>query len=207
MEEIDKQVQNLELIVALRVLQENDTPENRSRMIQEMLKSKFITPATIDEEEEKKAREYRQKGLKGSLQVKLATVHTKDGKHFLPAFTDSMQLNEWKERIHLAGEPKKMVMNFDAYAQYVLKSNGALNGFVINPYAENLVFTEETIRSILQQRAGHMARQAQKNVGGMINAGRPRDIFGKPPVAPVNMAGKEETVADAGTDKDISDKQ
>ena len=181
MEEIDKQIQNLELIVAMRVLQQDDTPVNRSKLLQEVMKSKFVTPATVDEEEEKKVRELRQKGLKGSLQVKMAMVNTNDGKHFLPAFTDSMQLNDWKERVHMDAEPKKVIMNFDAYAQHVIKSGGNLNGFVINPYAENIVFTEENIRSLLKQRAEHMSRQAHKNVGNMINTGKPKDISGKKP--------------------------
>ena len=39
MEDIDKKIKNMELIIAMRMLQEEDTMENRNRMINEMMKS------------------------------------------------------------------------------------------------------------------------------------------------------------------------
>ena len=89
MEEIDKKIQNMELIIAMRVLQQENTPENRNRMLNEMMKSKFITPATIPESEAEKVRENQKKEQKVPVQVSFKVVTTKDGKRFLPAFTDS----------------------------------------------------------------------------------------------------------------------
>ena len=113
MEDIDKKVQNMELIIAMRVLQQENTPENRNRMLNEMMKSKFITPASIDEKEEEKMRENQKKGEKTPVQVSFKVVTTKDGKRFLPAFTDTMQLNEWKEKCGITEKFKNMLMNFD----------------------------------------------------------------------------------------------
>lgn len=162
MEDIDKKVQNMELIIAMRVLQQENTPENRNRMLNEMMKSKFITPASIDEKEEEKMRENQKKGEKTPVQVSFKVVTTKDGKRFLPAFTDTMQLNEWKEKCGITEKFKNMIMNFDVYAQYVLNSGGNLAGYIINPFGENLVFPAEIIRSLAMQRAQHMARLASK---------------------------------------------
>ncbi len=162
MEEIDKKIQNMELIIAMRVLQQENTPENRSRMLNEMMKSKFITPAFVDEEQEKKIKEDREKGVRSQLQVSFKVVNTTDGKRFLPAFTDTVQMNEWKAKSGITENLKNMVMNFDVYAQYVLNSGGKLAGFIINPYGENIVFSEELIRSLVMQKAKHMAALAAK---------------------------------------------
>ena len=152
----------MEFIIAMRVMQQENTPENRNRMLNEMMKSKFVTPAVVDAEEERKARENGEPGKKVPIQVSFKVVHTKDGRRFLPAFTDTAQMNEWKEKSGITGNLKNMVMNFDVYAQYILKSGGELSGFIINPFGENLVFTEEIIRSLAMQRAKHMAALAAK---------------------------------------------
>lgn len=165
MEELDKKIQNMELIIAMRVLQQDNTPENRHRMVVEMMKSKFVTPATVDAAEEQKAKENRDKGTKTPIQVSFKVINTKDGKRFLPAFTDSVQMNEWKEKSGITENFKNMVMNFDVYAQYVLNSGGELAGFIINPYGENIAFTEDMIRALATQKAQHMAKfAAQKGL-------------------------------------------
>lgn len=162
MEEIDKKIQNMELIIAMRVLQQENTPENRNRMLNEMMKSKFITPATIPESEAEKVRENQKKEQKVPVQVSFKVVTTKDGKRFLPAFTDSVQLNEWKEKCGITIPLKNMIMNFDVYAQYILNSGGDLAGYIINPFGENLVFPTELIRSLAMQKTQHMAKIAKQ---------------------------------------------
>lgn len=172
MEDIDKKIQNMELIIAMRVLQQDNTPENRNRMLNEMMKSKFITPASIDAKEEEAMRENHKKGEKTPVQVSFKVVTTKDGKRFLPAFTDTVQLNEWKEKCKITDNLKSMIMNFDVYAQYVLNSGGDLAGYIINPFGENLVFTTENIKSLAMQKAKHMAALAKQKG---LKPGKPQE--------------------------------
>ncbi len=162
MEDIDKKIQNMELIIAMRVLQQENTPENRNRMLNEMMRSKFITPATIPESEAEKVRENQKKGENVPVQVSFKVVTTKDGRRFLPAFTDSVQLNEWKEKCGITIPLKNMIMNFDVYAQYILNSGGDLAGYIINPFGENLVFPAELIKNLAMQKAQHMAKIAKQ---------------------------------------------
>lgn len=162
MDEINKKIQNMEFIVAMRKVQDDNTPLNRSRMIAEMMRTKFITPAVVSPEAEEKVRINKQKGLKTAVQASFKVVNTKDGRKFLPAFTDTVQMSEWMERCNITDPVKRMVMNFDVYAQYVFGSNGALAGFIINPLGENVVFPEELMRSLLKQKMENMARAAAK---------------------------------------------
>ncbi len=162
MEDINKKIQNMELIIAMRRMQDDNTPQNRSRMISEMMRTRFITPAVVSPEEEEKVRRNKEKGLKTPIQVSFKVVTTKDGRKFLPAFTDTIQMKEWKQRCNITDPVKNMVMNFDVYAQYVFGSGGNLAGFIINPFGENIVFPEELMRSLLKQKMQNMARAAAR---------------------------------------------
>lgn len=165
MEDINKKIQNLEFIVAMRRLQDENTPANRSKMISEMMRTNFISPAIVSAEEEGKVRQNKEKGVRTPVHVSFKVIHTKDGRKFLPAFTDTIQMKEWKERTNMTDPVKNMVMNFDVYAQYVFGSKGALSGFVINPFGENIVFPEELMRSLLKQKMEHAARAAKARGG------------------------------------------
>lgn len=166
MEDINKKIQNLELIIAMRKLQDENTPQNRSKMISEMMRTNFISPAIVSAEEEEKVRRNKEKGVRTPIHVSFKVINTKDGKKFLPAFTDTVQMSEWKTRCNITDPVKNMVMNFDVYAQYVFGSKGGLAGFVINPFGENIVFPEELMRSLLKQKMEHAARAAKSGNGG-----------------------------------------
>lgn len=165
MEDINKKIQNLEFIVAMRKMQDENTPVNRSKMISEMMRTNFISPAVVSPEVEEKVRQNKEKGIRTPIHVSFKVIHTKDGKKFLPAFTDTIQMNEWKERTKMTDPVKNMVMNFDVYAQYVFGSKGGLAGFVINPFGENIVFPEELMRSLFKQKMEHAARAAKAKGG------------------------------------------
>lgn len=165
MEDINKKIQNMELIIAMRKLQDENTPQNRSKMISEMMRTNFISPAIVSAEEEEKVRQNKEKGVRTPIHVSFKVINTKDGKKFLPAFTDTIQMGEWKKRCNITDPVKNMVMNFDVYAQYVFGSKGGLAGFVINPFGENIVFPEELMRSLLKQKMEHAARAAKARGG------------------------------------------
>lgn len=162
MEEVDKVIRNMELIIAIRKVQDEDTPQNRSRMISEMMRSKFITPAVISAEAEEEVRRNKAKGLTTSVQASFKVINTTDGRKFLPAFTDTAQMREWKTRCHITEPIKNMVMNFDVYAKYIFGSNGDLAGFVINPFGENMVFPYDLMKSLMSQKMEHEQRAAEK---------------------------------------------
>lgn len=162
MEEVDKVIRNMELIIAIRKVQDDDTPQNRSRMISEMMRSKFITPAVISAETEEEVRRNKAKGLPTSIQASFKVINTTDGRKFLPAFTDTAQMREWKTRCHITEPVRNMVMNFDAYAKYIFGSNGDLAGFVINPFGENMVFPYDLMKSLMSQKMEHEQRVAEQ---------------------------------------------
>ncbi|MBQ0042740.1 MAG: SseB family protein [Lachnospiraceae bacterium] len=163
MDELDKKIQNMDLIIAMRKMQDRDTQENRNNLINQMMRSKFITPALVSEKEAMRVSEASKEGKRVPMQVNFKVVTAKDGKKFLPAFTDTMLFDKWQEKCGDSDECKKMVMNFDVYAQYILNSNGALSGFIINPFSENLVFPEPIIRSLAKQKAEFLRQKAQRN--------------------------------------------
>lgn len=162
MDELDKKIQNMDLIIAMRKMQDQDTPENRNAMINQVMRSKFITPAFVSEEEAKRVAKAQESGTKVPMQVNFKVVIGKDGKKYLPAFTDTMLFREWQEKSKTTEPIKKMVMNFDVYAQYILNSKGELSGFIVNPFSENLVFPEPMVRTLAMQKARFMKELAER---------------------------------------------
>ncbi|MDE7240009.1 MAG: hypothetical protein K2N41_09915, partial [Lachnospiraceae bacterium] len=69
MEDINKKIQNLELIIAMRKLQDENTPANRSKMISEMMRTNFISPAIVSPEVEEKVRQNQEKGVRTPIHV------------------------------------------------------------------------------------------------------------------------------------------
>lgn len=178
--DINKEIQNMELIIAMKLVKDNPSQENRNRMVNEMMKSRFLTPAIIPMSEQERVKE---EGKRTQLQVTFKTITTKDGRHFLPAFTDTFQIDTWKEKTNVTEEIKSMVMNFDAYAKYVMQSKGELSGFIINPFGENIVFPTELMKSLMAQKVA-MIQRAAKAQGIDLTGKRVIVRSGRPPKAP-----------------------
>ena len=161
MEKID----NSKLINAINVMKEQKTKESQSIMLGEMMNSKFLNPTTLNIVPNKDGKINIPKGT----QISFYTIMSTDKKKFAMAFTDNNELNKWYDaNIKGGAKPENLsrnsaIMGFMEYAEIILNEKSDLDGLVINPYNENIIFNKEQIASLKEQRINREKYGITKN--------------------------------------------
>ena len=150
MEKID----NSKFVNAIKVMKEQKTKESQSIMLGEMMESKFLNPTTLNIVPDKDGKINIPKGT----QISFYTIMSTDKKKFAMAFTDENEMNKWYEANIKGGTKPELlsrnsaIMGFMEYAEIILNEKSDLEGLVINPYNENIIFNREQISSLREQR-------------------------------------------------------
>ena len=111
--------------------------------IQELLKARLLCPAMIEGMNTPPVPDADGKvKLEGKL--KLFVLNAKDGKSYLMAFTDMEELKKWrvqeKEQVVIWGLPQ--------YTGVLTKEDCPHEGFVINPFGENVIVHREYLKKM-----------------------------------------------------------
>ena len=174
-----KELKNQDLIMAYHLMQYNATPERQAEFMQEVVKARFLAPASFDPEPE--TGEDGKLKLQPNTKVSFPEVANNEGKKYLPAFTDWKSAQKWE----LKEGQRLIATNFDDYAAMVLRDQDA-SGFVINPFEENIRIERNVIAAIKQQQAAFIKqklaeaqkRQAEQKV--QAAAGQGNGAAGQP---------------------------
>lgn len=165
----NKAIKNPGLLLAIRVMRENPTPENQSRMIDEMMKAKFLAPAVIEMAPFMVGT--NRTSLRDRTRMKFLSIQNSEGLRFFPAFTDEEELKKY----NLEKRQQAVHLTFDDYARIVLDGGSAAGGFVINPFGENLIFDRATVLSLRKQKL-----RREKSGGGedgtRVRIGQPKEV-------------------------------
>ena len=160
--EFNKQVANPLLIGAMELMKAEPTSEHNITLVNELLKAKFMSPATIIPEPEMDE-EGNPKIVDGS-QIRFSMVTTPGGESFIPAFTDQDEVNKWKKirdqqrtEKDLESKTHLVVLTFDDYVNMLFnKAAGTgekgIAGIAVNPLGNNLVLSRETVQAICKVR-------------------------------------------------------
>jgi len=140
--ELNKPISNPMLIGAIQVMKAENTPDHRKMFINELVKSKLLSPAIITPPpvpgEDGKMR------LTKENKIQFPMLTAPDGKRFFMAFTDMPELKKWKT----LDNQQSFVLTFKDYAGMTLKEEDNVSGFVLNPYGENLVISKDMIAAL-----------------------------------------------------------
>ena len=174
-----KELKNQDLIMAYHLMQYNATPERQAEFMQEVVKARFLAPASFDPEPE--TGEDGKLKLQPNTKVSFPEVANNEGKKYLPAFTDWKSAQKWE----LKEGQRLIATNFEDYAAMVLRDQDA-SGFVINPFEENIRIERNVIADIKQQQAPFIKqklaetqkRQAEQK--GQAAAGQGNGAAGQP---------------------------
>ena len=174
-----KELKNQDLIMAYHLMQYNATPERQAEFMQEVVKARFLAPASFDPEPE--TGEDGKLKLQPNTKVSFPEVANNEGKKYLPAFTDWKSAQKWE----LKEGQRLIATNFEDYAAMVLRDQDA-SGFVINPFEENIRIERNVIAAIKQQQAAFIKqklaeaqkRQAEQKV--LAAAGQGNGAAGQP---------------------------
>lgn len=169
--DINKPIENQACKAAITAYQKEPTQEHMNAMINEVMRAHFLNPAVMNKLEGKQ--------VDGSLVLEKDTtiqfplLQTPDSASFAMAFCDWGELKKW----HDEENQQVVAFTFDEYATMILPEDAKIDGFVIDPYGANLVFSKELIASLKQQKEAHeqerhtMALQA----GTKVQLGEPKD--------------------------------
>lgn len=174
-----KELKNQDLIMAYHLMQYNATPERQAEFMQEVVKARFLAPASFDPEPE--TGEDGKLKLQPNTKVSFPEVANNEGKKYLPAFTDWKSAQKWE----LKEGQRLIATNFEDYAAMVLRDQDA-SGFVINLFEENIRIERNVIAAIKQQQAAFIkqklaeAQKRQAEQKGQAAAGQGNGAAGQP---------------------------
>ena len=140
-----KPITNPELVEALKVLHQENTPQNQGKVLGLVVeRALFLAPAVITPAPQQSGAPDGRK--QATIQFQLIT--TKDGRPFFPAFTDADELRKF------AGTQKQLqsvVLRFDDYVSLVARNEKAC-GFVVNPLGLSLTLDRKTVANLAEKK-------------------------------------------------------
>ena len=151
-----EEIKNPDLVAAIEKMQDDNTTENINKMIDEVMKAKFILPAKVTPKTEAKTTN-GQTVMQQSTQVQFRLLENGNKEKIFGVFTDTDELFKWKD----TQNAQKVVTDFDSIAQMVMDPQADVKGFVINPYGENVSISKGLLLSLLKQQ------EAKRNAEGM----------------------------------------
>lgn len=135
---------NPALIFAFERAKNNNSEENQKRVIEEMLRAKFLAPVAAGSLPED-AKIGDTVDLKQNQNIAFRMIQDDKGNHYFPAFTDWQEVKKWegfKDR-------KTLIVTFKDYMFFILKSKNPVDGLVVNPFGANVLFNREMINNIV----------------------------------------------------------
>ncbi|HHZ05494.1 MAG TPA: SseB family protein [Clostridiales bacterium] len=143
---------NPNLAKSIAAMRENNTEETRNLMVNEVMRTGFLTPAQMDPipEVDADGRAILTKDTK----ISFMNLKNNDGGSYLGAFTEKAEIERWNAEDKL----QTIMVTFDDLAHIVLTSNGQLNGFVINPFHESITFESDLIANLAEQKRAFQSK-------------------------------------------------
>lgn len=145
MKEIENDIINPALMLAISRMKEKKSIEAQNKMIEEALKAKFLVPCMI---QAKPGTEKDAHRTAANTVPIINTIRTTDGKMYFMVFSDIGELKKWKDN----ARQNVFVMTFDKIAGLVLSPKSNAEGFVINPVTSNVVFQKNMIAGIMAKQ-------------------------------------------------------
>ncbi len=178
MVDVNKPVTNPSVVLAIKNMQENNTSFNQAQFIAEVMKAHFISPVSIFPLPEPSDAEGKVV-LKEKTTINFNIIENTANQKFFMAFTDWEELSKW----HKSENQQTLIMTFDDYAAMVLDENGNSDGFVINPFGGNIIFSKDMIKDL------KLEKDRREN-GGVVPQVISKDTsvkIGEPSIYPYEM--------------------
>lgn len=171
--DLNKPVTNPELKAAMKIMRESNTNESKDLVLDEVMKSHFISPVIISPAPGP-TDERGQVVLKEKTEISFSIIENTAKQQFFLAFTDWEELGKW----HSDKNQQTLIMTFDDLAAMILKENGNSSGFVINPFGENVIFNIDMIKALKElvkrRTNGGLTEQVVKK-DTTVQIGQPRE--------------------------------
>lgn len=138
--DINKPVTNDNLVKAMRIMQENQTPDNEKKLINELFKANFLVPVIFDPDLKKANSQSGEIELKKDTVISFETLEWED-KYYFQVYTDWEELYKWKYQPN----QQTLVISYKEISEFII--NQGKDGFVINPFSDNFVLSKNQLMS------------------------------------------------------------
>ena len=143
-----KPLTNPALKKAMDAARSEDTPQNRNAVVNEVLRATFLMPVQVgfDGKPPRPDKDGKVE-LPKNTKVSFPLLSTPEKHQYFMAFTDWDELHKWRST---PGQ-QTMMLRFGDYAALIEK-NERVEGFVINPFSNNIRFERNNIALIKRQQ-------------------------------------------------------
>lgn len=161
---------NPDLKEAIVNMQDDNSKQNIDKMIDQVVKAKFILPAKVVPTTQA-VTENGKTVMKQATQVQFRLLENQNKEKFFGLFTDTEELYKWQD----TQNAQKVVTDFDSISQMVMDPHSGVVGFVINPFGKSVTFPKPMIISIKQQKDFNTLYADMFKPGEQIKIGEPKD--------------------------------
>ncbi len=169
-------LKNEALVEAMRAVNKEENQQTQSKLIEEAIKASFFTPVDILGEDGNVLQGDGKMKIPENSKVNFKLIRNSKNESYFALFTDINEFQKWNktERVNT------IVVVFPQIAQLVFKTTDVA-GFVINPMTENIIFSRDALKNILEVMEMKMKemQEAQKKAEE-ANAKKVEIKFGKP---------------------------
>ncbi|MDO5125672.1 MAG: SseB family protein [Ruminococcus sp.] len=139
-EKVEKQITNPELVEAIKAMRKEFSAETQNKVLNLALQATFLVPCVVSKDTQLVADENNHVQFEEKPQVKFVLIQNENTGTFFPAFTDAEELAKFQSE-----EPyQPFGMKFTDLAM-LSEQTPNINGFVLNPFSDNLPFTKELL--------------------------------------------------------------
>ena len=136
-----EQVKNPELIEAMNAMLRHNTEKTRGHMAAVLMDAHLLSPIE---------RQTVQTETEGpSTRIRFEHIENAQGKKYYLAFTDMNEYAKWNED---ETHNQALIMTMEDFGNILIRNLNDLEGFVINPYGENVSISKSLLLSLLKQR-------------------------------------------------------
>lgn len=154
--DVNKPVTNPSLVNAMNKMRELNTKESQDDVINEVMNAHLIAPVSISPVPETPTG-INETVLKEKTTIGFTMIENTENQNFFLAFTDWDELGKWNKT---EGQ-QTLIVRFNDLATMVLNEDKGSDGFVINPFTQNLTFNKTMVSAL------HKEAERCKN-GGVV---------------------------------------
>ena len=139
--DVNKPIENSQLLDILERLKSNYSYMLEHEFFEELNSAYFLTPVTEDSQIGCATGEAI---VKEDTTIKFIHLSDDYGHNYIPAFTDWNELRKWNDAKNI----RTLILSFNDYKNLVFSAESTFEGFVLNPFGNNILFDKDLIREV-----------------------------------------------------------
>lgn len=134
--DLSRPIENPELVNAIEGYLKNPTQQTELRMVNAIKGANYISPVVVEGKVDGNS-------IQEGTSMTFSLVINPNGEKFFPVFSDMSELRKWSET-----HQETLVASYNDMASLTMTGIDGIKGFVINPFTQNIIVTQERVAYI-----------------------------------------------------------